>query len=323
MLAAIWCIFGFAGLIVGAEILIRSGTRLAALIGIPPILIGLTVVSIGTSMPELAVGIDAALVGSGALAVGNIAGTNTFNILFILGLSALLLPLSLELRTIRIDLPVMIAAAVALVVMAWDGLLTRTDGAILFAAALVYTAVIMHGARRANRGDMAEYAKEYGIAPGEHAGRQVASHAALLGLSIVVIVIGADWLVAGAIDLARMLGVSEGFIGLTVVAIGTSSPELVTTVVSTLRRARDIAIGNLLGSSTYNILFILGATAVVPATGIEVAPALTHIDIPIMALVTLVCVPIFLRGHRVTRLEGGLFVAAYLAYLTYLLVART
>ncbi len=216
MLAAIWCIFGFAGLIVGAEILIRSGTRLAALIGIPPILIGLTVVSIGTSMPELAVGIDAALVGSGALAVGNIAGTNIFNILFILGLSALLLPLSLELRTIRIDLPVMIAAAVALVVMAWDGLLTRTDGAILFAAALVYTAVIMHGARRANRGDMAEYAKEYGI-----------------------------------------------------------------------------------------------------------APALTHIDIPIMALVTLVCVPIFLRGHRVTRLEGGLFVAAYLAYLTYLLVART
>jgi cation:H+ antiporter len=136
-------------------------------------------------------------------------------------------------------------------------------------------------------------------------------------------VVGADWLVDGAIDLARMLGVSEAFIGLTVVAIGTSSPELVTTVVSTLRRARDIAVGNLLGSSTYNILFILGATALAPSAGIEVGPALVHIDIPIMVLVTIACIPIFLRGQGVTRLEGGLFVGAYVAYLTYLLVART
>lgn len=323
MIAAAWCILGFIALIVGAEILIRAGTRLAALIGIPPILIGLTVVSIGTSMPELAVGIDAALVGAGSLAVGNIAGTNTFNILFILGLSALLLPLSLELRTIRIDLPVMIAAALALVAMAWNGVLTRTEGAILVAASVVYTGVIIYGARRESSAEKAEFAKAYAIAPGRDRGRQVAWNSVLLILGIVVILVGAAWLVEGAVALARMLGVSEGFIGLTVVAIGTSSPELVTTVVSTIRRQREIAIGNLLGSSIYNILFILGATALVPAAGLEIGTLLVHVDIPIMAAVAVACVPVFAIGRRVTRLEGGLFVAAYGVYLAYLLIART
>ncbi len=133
---------------------------------------------------------------------------------------------------------------------------------------------------------------------------------------------GADWLVRGAIELARLLGVSDAFIGLTVVAIGTSAPELVTTVVSTLRQQRDIAVGNLLGSSIYNILLILGVTALFPASGIVVDPALVRIDIPIMTLVALICVPVFLTGRGVSRLEGGLMVAAYLAYLAYLIILR-
>ncbi len=313
---------GLVTLTVGAELLTRGGARLAALVGIPPIIIGLTIVALGTSTPELAVGIEAALEGSGSLAVGNIAGTNTFNILFILGISALLLPLDLDIRAVRFDLPVMTAAAVTLMLMASDGLLTRTEGAVLVAAAVVYTFGIIRSTRRESRAVKAEFAGEYRLAPTPHPMRDVASSFAVLMVGIAIVVVGAKWLVDGAVDLARMLGVSDAFIGLTVVAIGTSSPEFVTTVVSTLRQQRDIAVGNLIGSSTYNILFILGATAIVPPDGIAIGPGLVRIDIPIMALVTLACVPVFLSGHRVTRWEGGLFVAAYLTYLTYVILVH-
>jgi cation:H+ antiporter len=321
LIALAWCLAGLAALVAGSELLVRAGSRLAALVGIPPILIGLTVVAIGTSTPELAVGIEAALQGSGSLAMGNIAGTNTFNILFILGLSALLAPLALEMRTLRVDLPVMIAAAVALMAMSWDGLLTRMEGAVLAGAALVYTVVIVRGAKRESRRVKAEFAAEYAVAA-NGTKRKAAASFAVLVIGIAVIVAGADWLVAGAVDLAGMLGVSDAFIGLTVVAIGTSSPELVTTIVSTLRQERDIAIGNLLGSSVYNILFILGVTALVPSAGISVEPMLIQIDLPVMTAAALVCVPVFVSGRRITRMEGALFVGAYVTYLLYLIVSR-
>lgn len=321
MIAVAWCLAGLVALVAGSELLVRAGSRLAALVGIPPILIGLTVVAIGTSTPELAVGIEAALQGSGSLAMGNIAGTNTFNILFILGLSAMLAPLALEMRTIRFDLPVMTGAAVALLAISWDGVLTRMEGAALLGAALVYTAAIIYSAKRESRAIKAEFAAEYAV-PANGAKRKVATNFAMLVIGIAVVVVGADWLVAGAVDLARMLGVSDAFIGLTVVAIGTSSPELVTTVVSTLRQERDIAVGNLIGSSVYNILFILGVTALVPSTGISVEPALIQVDLPVMTAAALVCVPVFLSGRRITRAEGALFVGAYAAYLLYLVVLR-
>jgi cation:H+ antiporter len=322
MIATAWCIVGLATMVVGAELLTRAGMRLAGLVGVPPIIIGLTIVAVGTSTPELAVGIDAALVGSGSLAVGNIAGTNTFNILFILGISAILAPLVLELRAIRFDLPVMTAAAGALMLMTMDGLLSRAEGTILVAGAVLYTLGIIRHARRESRAVKAEFAGEYPRPVAGHPMRAVASSLAALSLGMAVVVIGAHWLVDGAVDLARTLGVSEAFIGLTVVAIGTSSPELVTTVVSTLRQQRDIAVGNLIGSSTYNILFILGVTALVPTDGIAVESALVRIDIPIMGLVALACIPVFVSGRRIERWEGGLFAGAYLAYLVYLLVAR-
>ncbi len=320
MIALAWCLAGLAALIVGSEMPIRRGSRLAALVGIPPILIGLTVVAIGTSTPELAVGIEAAL-GSGSLAMGNIAGTNTFNILFILGLSAVLAPLALEMRTLRFDLPVMTGAAIALLAMSWDGVLTRTEGAVLVGAALAYTAAIVYSAKRESRGVKAEFAAEYAI-PQNGTKRKVATNLALLVVGIAVVVVGADWLVAGAVELARMMGVSDAFIGLTVVAIGTSSPELVTTIVSTLRQERDIAVGNLIGSSVYNILFILGVTALAPSTGISVEPALIQIDLPVMTAAALVCVPVFLSGRRITQVEGVLFVGAYVGYLSYLIIVR-
>lgn len=265
-----------------------------------------------------------ALLGKGSLAVGNIAGTNTVNILLILGLSAWFLPLSIESRRLRYDLPAMALSAVALVVMAADGVLTRSEGAFLLLGAVIYTAGIILSTRRARPREKAEFAREFSRAPVDDGGAfAVLSSALLVIVSIAVVVMGADWLVRGASDLARTLGVSDAFIGLTIVAIGTSSPALVTTVVSTLRNERDIAIGNLIGSSAYNILAILGITALVPSGGIVVERPLILIDIPISGLVALACIPIFLSSRVVSRAEGAAFVCAYLLYLIYLVLLRT
>jgi cation:H+ antiporter len=321
MTALGWSLLGLVALVLGSEFMVRAGTRLAAVIGIPPILIGLTFVAIGTSMPELAVGIEAARRDAGSLAVGNIAGTNTFNVLFILGLSALLQPLSLEIRTLRFDLPMMTIAAVLLLAMTADGVLTRTEGAILVSAGFGYTLLVIYAARRETRSVKLEFAREY--MPAKRSSRRaIASSLAGLVTGIIVILVGADWLVEGAVDLARQMGVSDAFIGLTVVAVGTSAPELVTTVVSTLRQERDIAVGNLLGSSVYNILVILGVTALVPSSGIGVEAELNRVDLPMMAVVALVCVPVFISGRCVSRSEGAVLLCAYMIYTTYVVVTR-
>lgn len=322
MLAFGLFLVGLLAVIGGAELVVRGGTRIAARLGISPMIIGVTVVAVGTSTPELAIGINAALQGSGSLAMGNIAGTNTLNLLFILGLVALLRPIALRGQTLRLDLPSMITAAVLLLGLSADGDLSRLDGGILVAAGLVYTAAIVRTARRESRAVRAEFAREY-AAPREARRPGAAALETLTLLAgIAVIVVGADWLVQGAVTMASTLGVSDAFIGLTVVAIGTSAPELVTAVVASIRNERDIAIGNLLGSSVYNIVFILGATALVPAGGIAVEPALIAIDIPVMVAATLLCLPVFITGRQVRRLEGALMIAVYLGYLAYLIIAR-
>jgi cation:H+ antiporter len=321
-MAVVWIIAGLLALIFGAELIVRGGTRVAARLGIPPILIGLTIVSVGTSTPELAVGIEAAARGNGALAVGNIAGTNTVNLLLIFGLSALLRPLAVSARTVRFDLPAMTFVAVGFMVMAWDGLLTRADGAVMVFGALAYTVAIIYLSKAESRAIQLEFAEEFG------GGRRRSSDASALWGSIAliagifVVVVGSDWLVDGSVALARKMGVSEALIGLTIVAIGTSSPELVTTVVGTLRNDRDIAIGNLLGSSIYNILAILGITCLIASVPLSVEPALLAIDIPVMTAATLACIPLFLTERRVSRIEGGVLVASYLIYLLYLVIVR-
>lgn len=314
---------GLVALVVGAELITRAGTAFAAKLGIPPIVIGLTIVAVGTSAPELAVGIEAALRGADELAVGNIAGTNTVNLLLILGLSALILPLPLRLQTLRLDLPAMVAAALAMMWTAWDGTITRTEGAILVGFGVLYTAAVVLASLRERHAIRAEFAEEYGEdAVDGKGGRAGLKSFLALVVGMAIIVVGADWLVRAASDLARAWGVSEAFIGLTVVAIGTSAPELATTVISTLRNERDIAIGNLLGSSVYNIVFILGITCLVPADGISVSRELIMVDIPVMTAAALLCAPVFVSGRRVSRGEALLFVAAYSAYLAYLITMR-
>ena len=325
MLTALaWCAAGLAGLIAGAELVLHGGIQLAGRLGISPIVIGLTIVAVGTSAPELAVGIDAVLQGSGDIAVGNIAGTNVVNILLILGLSALMRPLALRAETLWLDLPMMVVASFALLYMASDGDLSRTEGIVLVSASLIYTTAVLHVARRERKAVRMSFAREIAAAtrPSESNGSLIPNLTALV-VGLGVIVVAADWLVDGSVSLARFWGVSDAFIGLTIVAIGTSSPELVTTIVSTLRKQRDIAIGNLLGSSVYNILFILGVTCLVPSSAIPVAQSLIAVDIPVMTVVALVCVPVFYSGREVSRTEGALFVGAYIVYIAYLIAVRT
>jgi cation:H+ antiporter len=315
---------GLVVIVVGAEILLRGATRIAAKLGIKPILIGLTVVAVGTSAPELAVGIAAVREGRGAIAVGNIAGTNILNILFILGLSAAIRPLPLQLQSIRLDVPVMTAAAIVLFVMALDGLLSRTEGFMLVSAALVYGAALIRLSRRESAQMKQEFAQEF--SPGAlQAQRGIAWgawYAALLVVGIGLTVLGADLLVAGAVELARTWGVADAIIGLTIVAIGTSAPEAATTVVATIKNERDVAVGNLIGSSISNILVILGLTCLAAPQGVDVSREVLYIDLPLAAAVAIVCWPVFRSDRMVSRREGIAFVTAYLLYLATLVFVR-
>ncbi len=322
---------GLVIIVLGAELLLRGASRLATLLGVPPVIIGLTLVSVGTSVPTDTSGVTAALEGQSGLAVGNIAGTNVFTILVILGLSAVVRPLPLHLLSFKLDVPVMIGAALSLIVMAWDGVLSRVDGLLLLIAALSYTLSLVLLSRRESPAMRREFAQAFGhatIAPEPedvlHSGwARGLWYLALLGVGIAVTLLGAELLVSGAVNLARGLGVSDTIIGLTIVAVGTSAPELATTLVATLKDDRDVAIGNLVGSCIYNSLFILGMTSLVAPAGIAVARDLFWIDLPLAAAVAILLLPVFRSGDSVSRREGASFVAIYLVYMVLLLWLRT
>ena len=318
MPAALWIILGLAGLVVGAELIVRHGAKLAARLGVPSIIVGLTIVSLGTSAPELAVGIDAVRSGAGSLALGNIAGTNVANLLLILGLSAAIRPLSIQRQTIRIDLPGMAIASLLLLALSLDGQLTVLDGMVLLAVPLAYIALLIRTARRDPPQVGAEYESEFSDRPPHPAG-EVVLRLVLVVTGIALVVLGADWLVRGSVDAAQALGVPDSLIGLTIIALGTSAPELATTVVATVRGDPDIAIGNLIGSSTFNLTAILGTSLLFAHQPVVLDPELLWFGLPVMVAVALICIPVFISGRVVSRLEGGLLVTGYLAYLTYLI----
>jgi cation:H+ antiporter len=316
MSSALLIVAGLAGLLIGADLLVRGGAALASHLGVSPIVIGLTVVALGTSLPELAIGIDAVRQGSPGLAVGNIVGTNLVNILFILGLSALILPIAFERRTLRFDLPAMTAACLTLWLLALDGSLSRLDGTILCLGGVGYTAGIIWTSRQEPASVSADYASR--TERTSRRGLLLRGLTLLAGIGLVLV--GAELLVDGAIEVARSLEVSEATIGLTVIAIGTSAPELVTTLTSTLRGDRDIAVGNLLGSTVYNIALILGITVLVSPADLAIPDEVIAADLLVLAVMSVVTVPVLVSGHRISRLEGGAFVAAYLGYLVWLTV---
>lgn len=309
---------GLMLLILGGELLVRGASRVAADFGIPALIIGLTVVAFGTSAPELAVSVRAAISGDAAIAVGNVVGSNIFNVLFILGLSALVAPLVVSSQLLRFELPLMIVVSCVVMVMALDGAIGRLDGLILCAALagwLVMLALM-------SRGEACEASSGEGAvaAPGLH---RHAINVALIVVGLALLVLGARWLVEGAVTLARLVGVSELVIGLTVVAAGTSLPEVVTSLVASVRGERDIAVGNVVGSNLFNMLAVLGISSLVAADGLAVSDSALRFDLPVMIGVAIACLPIFLTGGRIERWEGGLFFAYYIAYTTWVVLAAT
>lgn len=319
-------ISGLVVIVLGSELLLRGASWLAAWMGIRPMVIGLTVVSVGTSAPELAVGLTAVSQGIPEIAIGNIAGTNMVNLLLILGLSAALRPLPLQSNSIRLDVPFMIFSALLILVMAINGVLSIVEGWILFILAVVYTIFLLRASRKESWKIKREYSEEYSqpvLVKGKTNPWLVVWNAVLLIGGIILAIIGSDLLVNGASEIARKLGVSEAIIALTIVAIGTSAPELVTTIVATIKNDRDVAIGNLIGSSIYNILVILGLTAGFSSDGIAVSKDLLMIDLPLAALAAIVCYPVFKSSKMVTRKEGIFFVTCYVLYITSLIIFRT
>ena len=313
-------LLGLVLLIVGAELLVRGASRLAAAFGIAPLVIGLTVVAFGTSSPELAVSIKAALSDQASIAVGNVVGSNIFNVLFILGLSALIVPLVVSKQLIRLDVPLMVAVSVVVLLLALDGGFGRVDGAILAGSLVAYVAFLIWQSRR----DSAAAAAAAGDVelPAEGPGHPV-KNIALVVVGLVLLVLGSRWLVDSAVAFAQHLGVSELVIGLTIVAAGTSLPEVVTSVLAALKGERDIAVGNVVGSNIFNLMGVLGLASIIAPSGIDVSPAVIGFDLPVMIAVAFACLPIFFTGGVITRLEGGVLLAYYGIYTLYLIMAAT
>jgi cation:H+ antiporter len=312
---------GLIVLVAGGEMLVRGASRLSSLVGLSPVVIGLTVVAFGTSAPELAVGVQAAFDDRADLVVGNVVGSNIYNVLLVLGLSALVAPLIVQQQLVRLDVPLMILASLAFLVLALDGQITTAEGAALFLLLLLYLVAVIRLARRESPDVVKEYEAEFGARPAGRRAWLINGTLVLAGLGMLVV--GARWLVEGAVSLAVGLGVSELVIGLTVVAIGTSLPELVTSIVAALRGERDLAVGNIVGSNIFNILSVLALTAFVAPGGVAVSPAALGLDIPFMVAVSVACLPIFFTGHVISRWEGALFVLYGVGYTSYLVLDAT
>jgi cation:H+ antiporter len=306
---------GLVLLIGGAELLVRGASRLAAALGISPLVIGLTVVAFGTGSPELAVGAQAAFSGKADLAVGNVVGSNIFNTLAILGLSALAAPLVVASQLVRFDVPVMILVSIGLLALAGSGTISQFEGAVLVAGILAYTAILVALARRSGRP-----VADPDTPVAEHARRGWGWQIALVVAGLALLLLGSRWLVDGAVAVAVEFGVSELVIGLTIVAAGTSLPEVATSVVAGLRGERDIAVGNVVGSNIYNILAVLGVGALIAPGGLPVAPGALNFDIPVMIAAAVACLPVFFATGVVTRWQGALFLGYWLIYTAYVIL---
>jgi cation:H+ antiporter len=323
LMVIVMLVAGLITLIVGAEALVRGASRLAAALGISPLVIGLTVVAFGTSSPEMAVSVQSALAGQGDIALGNVIGSNVFNVLFILGISALITPLIVAQQLVRLDVPIMIGMSFVVWLMALNGLLERWEGILLFSGIIIYTVFLIWQSRRESKAIQEEYAAEYSEREAR-TWQHTAINVLLAVGGLALLVLGAQWFVDGATQLARFFGVSDLIIGLTIVAAGTSLPEVAASIVAALRGERDIAVGNVVGSNIFNLLAVLGLAGIVaPGEGIAVPPGVLAIDLPFMVAVAVACLPIFFTGGTVKRWEGVVFLGYYVAYTIYLILTAS
>ena len=329
VLTAIAFTVGVVALVGGADSLVRGAARIAARTGLSTVVIGLTVVAFGTSAPELAVSIGAAINDSSDIALGNVVGSNIANILLVLGLSSVAGGgLYVAFRIVRIDVPIMIGLSVALLILGIDGSIGRIDGALFVIALIVYITWTVATARRESQdlsdldqdgvSDSVELASQYTSGLEEDLSGATPLWRDLLAVlaGLVLLVVGAQMLVGAATNIAESIGVSELVIGLTVVAIGTSLPELATSVVAAARGQRDLAVGNAIGSNLFNILAVIGISSLV--SPVNVSDGALGFDLPFMIAVAVACLPIFVNGFELKRWEGVVFVGYYVAYLVWL-----
>jgi cation:H+ antiporter len=315
-------IAGLVVLVIGAELLVRGAARLAAGFGIAPLVIGLTVVAFGTSAPELVVSTVSAYNGTAEIAIGNVVGSNIFNVLFILGLSAVVAPLIVSRQLIREDVPIMIGVSVIMYIMALDHELDRWEGVMLAGGLIYYTYRLIRKSKMESNDASKEFEAEFGKVEAititfwfKNTGFLVAG--------LVLLILGSDWLVDSCVAIAQAMGVSNLVIGLTIVAAGTSLPEVATSVVASIKGERDIAVGNVVGSNIFNILSVLGFSSILAPTEIPVSQAALDFDIPVMIAVAVACLPIFFHGSQISRWEGFLLLGYYVAYTAYLVMAST
>ena len=310
---------GLVLLVIGAEFLVKGASRVAAILQIPPLIIGLTIVAYGTSAPEMSVSIMSSFSEQSAdIAIGNVVGSNICNILLVLGLSSVVAPLTVTKQIIRSDVPIMIGVSLLLFMFVIDGQLSRVDSIILFIGGILYTLSLIYQSNKQGA-EEDEFAEEYSFSG------EVTPVVWLKNIVFIVggsglLILGSQWLVNSAVAIAESFGVSKLLIGLTIIALGTSLPELATSVVASFRGERDIAVGNVLGSNIFNILAVLGIAGIVAPNGINVNPAVINFNAPVAIAVACACFPIFYSGKQIDRWEGLLFLFYYLAYNGYLIL---
>ncbi len=318
-MTALMFILGLAALVMGAELLVRGAGRLATTVGISPLVVGLTVVAFGTSAPEIAVSVNAALSGNTDLAVGNVVGSNIFNVLFILGISALITPLVVHAQIIRQEIPILIGSCLLLFAICSDDRIGPTEAAMLLAALAAYTVFLIMQSRKESQAIQDEYAAEN--VKQSNWDKPIVVQIVLIIAGLGLLVQGSEWLVDAAVIFAKLLGVSDIVIGLTIVAAGTSMPEVATSIMAAIKGERDIAVGNVVGSNTFNILGGLGITGLLAPAGVVVPASVMNFDLWVMLAVSFACIPVFLTGREIARWEGAVFLVYYIAYVTYLILA--
>jgi cation:H+ antiporter len=303
-------VIGFVLLIGGSELLVRGASALALRLGLTPLVVGLTVVAVGTSSPELAVSIKASLGGSGGVAVGNIVGSNICNIGLILGVAALIFPLSVERKVIRREIPILLAASALFLLFASNKTLTRIEGIISITAVIGYMVFLVIESRRSSRSE-----KELSAAAVPASRLPLWSCLLFIAAGLAALIFGSRFVVEGAVVIAGRAGMPEAVIGLTIVAIGTSLPELATSAVAAAKREADIAVGNVIGSNLFNLLLIGGTAATLrPVETAQLHP----VDFGVMLVLSIILLPFLRTGFKLSRLEGAVLAAGYLVYIGYL-----
>lgn len=305
LISVIELLAGLCLLIFGAELMVRAAVRLAERLHVRPLIIGLTIVALGSSAPQMAVSVQAALAHNPDIAVGSVVGSSIFNILVTLGLSALIIPLRVSRQLVRLDIPLMIGASLLVFILAWNEEIGRFDGILLLGALALYLGLLLRQSRHSARPHSAQNAP---------AQTSWVASVFMIIVGLAMLVFAGHLLLGAAVVVATDLGFSERVIGLTVVAVGTSLPELATSLIAALRGQRDIAVGNVIGANLFNLLGVLGLTALIAPTPLSVSPNALDFDLPVMLGVAALCLPVFYSGYRVTRAEGLLLLGLYLVY---------